>query len=265
MDRYAPETYGEAVADVYDEMVVGGPWAEAATATAAFLAELAAGGRALELGIGTGRVALPLAGRGVEVHGIDASPRMVDRLRAKPGGAGIPVTIGDFADVAAPGDFDLVFVVFNTFFNLLSQAEQLRCLRNMAAKLRPGGSVVIEVFVPDPARFDRQQGVTANRIDLDRVRLDLARHDPVAQVITSQQLLIDETGVRMIPAQVRYAWPSELDLMARLAGLTLADRFGGWHREPFTADSRSHISVYTSTGTAPLRPGRPGGDPNARA
>jgi SAM-dependent methyltransferase len=240
-DGYDQSTYGERIADVYDR------WAGVPAdteQTVAFLAARAGGGPVLELGVGTGRVALPLAARGLDVHGIDASPAMVARLRAKPGGAALPVHQGDFADVGVRGRYALVFVVFNTFFALLTQDDQIRCLTNVAARLRPGGRFVLEAFVPDLARFDRGQRVSVTDIGADSVRLDVSRHDPVSQRVSSQHLVLDEGGARLYPVQLRYAWPSELDLMARLAGLELLERWGGWQGEPFTAASALHVSVW---------------------
>jgi SAM-dependent methyltransferase len=248
MDGYDASTYGQRVADVYDD--VHPEYDEAMIAT---LAELARAGRALELGIGTGRIALPLAARGVEVHGIDASPAMVARMRIKPGGAEIPVAMGDFADVGVEGAFSLVYVVFNTFFGLLSQEEQVRCFENVARHLAADGVFVIEAFVPDMTRFARGQCLNAARVETDAVLLDASRHDPLTQRVVSQQILITESGTRLFPVQIRYAWPAELDLMARLAGLRLRHRWAGWQREPFTAASGKHVSVYerAARGTVP--------------
>jgi SAM-dependent methyltransferase len=249
MQGYRPQTYGDEIAEVYDEWLPGGFSEQAALDTAGFLADLVPGGRALELGIGTGRVALPLAARGVEVHGIDASESMVAKLRAKPGGEDLPVTIGDFADVPvdvpAGGEFDLVYVVFNTFFALLTQEDQLRCAGNVAARLRPGGRFVIEAFVPDLCRFHREQLVGANLVGLDRVRLEVSQHDRLTQTVSSQHVMIGTGGIQLAPVRLRYCWPSELNLICRLADLHLTDRYGGWRREPFTSASGSHVSVYT--------------------
>lgn len=241
MKNYKTETYGERSAAAYDDW--HGEFDEAPVKT---LAELAGGGRALELGIGTGRVAIPLAAAGVEVQGIDASPSMVERLRAKPGGERIRVSIGDFADVDAEGEFALVFVVFNTLFMLLTQEEQLRCFRNAAARLAPGGVFVVEVFVPDLTRYEGGQAVKTTLIEDNQVILEVAKHDAARQHVTSQRVIIGGAGggVRLYPIQIRYAWPAELDLMARLAGLTLRARWGGWRREPFDSQSTKHISVY---------------------
>jgi SAM-dependent methyltransferase len=207
-----------------------------------FLSDLAGTGPVLELGIGTGRVALPLARRGHEVHGIDASEAMVEKLRAKTGE--IPVIIGDFAELDVGGEFHLVYVVFNTFFALLSQEDQVRCFSNVARRLREGGVFVIEAFVPDMTRWDQDQRVEALGVENDSVILGVSRHDPVGQRVSSNHLVVSEMGVKMYPVRLRYAWPSELDLMARLAGLRLRERWGGWRREPFTASSVKHVSVY---------------------
>jgi SAM-dependent methyltransferase len=246
MAEYGPATYGDRIAAFYDRFVE--PTVGATTAAAVeFLAPLATGGHALELGIGTGRIALPLADRGVDVHGIDASTAMLERLKSKPGGAEVPVTIGDFATLEqVDGQFDLIYVVFNTFFALLDQELQITCFQSVAKHLTVDGAFVIEAFVPDPARFDRGQRVGATRVETDRLQLDVSRLDPVSQRVTSQHVLIGAEGIVLLPVQLRYAWPSELDLMARLAGLRLRDRFGGWRREPFTSASPGHVSVYTS-------------------
>ena len=198
----------------------------------------------LELAIGTGRIALPLAARGLEVHGIDASPRMVERLRAKPGGAAIPVTIGDFAEVTAESTYSLVFVAFNTLFALTTQERQVRCFANVAERLGPGGRFVIEVFVPDVTRFDRGQRFAATAVEHDGIRIEASRHDPVAQTIETQEIDLGTSSIRLQPIHIRYAWPAELDLMGRLAGLRLQERWGGWRREPFTAASKQHVSIY---------------------
>jgi len=232
--------YGQTWAPIYDE-VYG---ALDPTAAVAALYELAAGGAALELGIGTGRVAIPLAARGIAVHGIDASPAMLARLRDKPGGEAIPVTLGDFQEVAVDGQYAVVYVVFNTMFGLPTQDAQVACFRNVAARLAPGGAFVIEAYVPDPTRFDRGQRVQAVRIGAERVELEVSRHDPVAQRVTSQSVVLGGGGVTLYPVEVRYAWPSELDLMARLAGLRLRERWGDWHRRPFTASAAAHVSIY---------------------
>jgi SAM-dependent methyltransferase len=246
MEGYRPETYGDRIADVYDALTETMPDPVDCVDR---LAELAGPGPALELGIGTGRVALPLAARGVEVHGIDASAAMVAGLRAKPGGAAIPVTMGDFAEVAVEGTYRLVYAVFNTFFSLLTQDDQVRCFEAVAGRLAPGGVFVLELFVPDPALHLGGQSVRTRHLGLDQARLDLALHDPVAQQVDFHNLLLGAGGIRVLPGSVRYAWPSELDLMARLAGLRLRERWGGWRREPYTSSTQGlYVAVYEHAG-----------------
>jgi SAM-dependent methyltransferase len=239
VNHYDASTYGERIAEVYDACYGG--YEEA---TIALLAGLAQGGRALELGIGTGRIALPLAARGIALQGIDASPAMVAKLQAKPGGSRIPVTVSNFADVAVEGQFALVFVVLNTFCALLSQAEQVRCFRNVAGHLAPGGVFVIEAFVPDMGQFARGQYAVTSVIDVDRVELDTGLLDLVHQRTLHQHVTITEHGIQLYPVQLRYVWPSELDLMAQLVGLELRHRWGGWDRAPFSAASSKHVSIY---------------------
>ena len=239
MTDYDAATYGDRIAEVYDEWFAVPSDTED---TVAFLSGLAGPGPVLELGIGTGRVALPLAQRGHEVHGIDASEAMVEKLRARTGE--IPVTIGDFAELDIEGEFSLVYVVFNTLFALLSQEDQVRCFSNVARRLREEGVFVIEAFVPDLTRWDRDQRIEAHRVETDSVVLGVSRHDPVEQRVASNHLEVSAAGVKLYPVRLRYAWPSELDLMARLAGLRLRERWGGWRREPYTASSVKHVSVY---------------------
>jgi SAM-dependent methyltransferase len=258
MAQYDASTYGEQIADVYDRW----PGVPAnAAAVAEFLAPLAKGRRALELGIGTGRVALPLAARAVKVCGIDASPAMVAKLRQKPGGAAIPVEIGNFADVRIGGRFSVVYVVFNTFFAVLTQDEQVQCFARVAKRLAPDGVFVIEAFIPDLSRFDRGQRTSTLLLDDDRAIIDAATIDYANQVVRSQHILISDDGIRRYPVVLRFAYPSELDLMARLAGMRLRERFGGWDRTPFTSSSPSHVSVYelSLTGRKSEAPKRHGG------
>jgi SAM-dependent methyltransferase len=248
MEGYRPETYGDRIADVYDAVAAPAP---DPTDCVDRLAELAGPGPALELGIGTGRVALPLAARGVEVHGIDASAAMVERMAAKPGGEAIAVTIGDFAGVPVEGSFRLVYAVFNTFFALLTQDDQVGCFAAVADHLAPGGAFVLEVFVPDPTLHPGGQSVRARHLALDHARFDLALHDPVGQRVDFQHVLLAPGGARLLPGSIRYAWPSELDLMARMAGLALRERWGGWRREPFTAStSGMYVATYEHAGAA---------------
>jgi SAM-dependent methyltransferase len=240
MEGYGPATYGDRIADVYDELYTGLD----TDATVETLAGLAGGGPVLELAIGTGRLALPLAERGLELHGIDASEAMVAKLREKPGGDRIAVTMGDFADVGVEGRYPLVFIGFNTFFALLTQDDQLRCFANVAEHLADGGLFVLEAFFPDLARYDRDQRVNVVRLDTGEVMLDAARHDPVAQRIQASHVVVSEAGTKLYPVNLRYAFPSELDLMARLAGLELKERWGGWRKEEFGPGSPRHVSVY---------------------
>jgi hypothetical protein len=234
------KAFGPEVANSYDDA----PRGDEAVAVA-FLEHLAQGGPALELAIGTGRIALPLAAGGIRVDGVEISRDMVARLRAKPGGDRIAVTIGDFADVPVQGDYRLIFVVFNTLFNLLTQDDQVRCFENVAAHLTDDGVFVVETLVPTfLARLRDDQYVDAEAIGVDEVRLDVGRHDPVTQTLDESHVVLTRAGVRLYPIVARYAWPSELDLMARIAGLRLRERWGGWQGEPFTSASRLHVSVY---------------------
>lgn len=242
MDKYDPAmSFGEDVAEVYDKEAVRGDELE----TVDFLAELANGGPALELAIGTGRIALPLAERGIRVDGIELSEPMVAKLRAKPGGDRLNVTIGDFADVDVEVRYRLIFVVFNTLFNLLTQDHQVRCFENVAAHLTDDGVFLVEALLPGPYyRLRDNQYVDAEAIGVDHVRLDVARHDPVRQVLEENHVTLSSQGTHLNPIVTRYAWPSELDLMARIAGLRLKERWAGWKREPLTASSTRHVSVY---------------------
>jgi SAM-dependent methyltransferase len=239
MDEYRDETYGEQIAGIYDEWYGGVDEADLSV-----LKELAGHGKALELGIGTGRMAVPLKQSGVEVHGIDASPAMVAKMRAKPGGADIPVAMGDFAEVPIEGQFDLVYILFNTFFALLTQDDQVRCFQNVARHLTPNGVFLVEAFVPDLHRFQGDQAVRAVEVGVNLVRLDVSEIDILTQKIVNQHVLLNEKGLQLYPVQIRYVWPSELDLMARLAGMRLKHRWGGFRKEAFTTGSKKHISVY---------------------
>jgi SAM-dependent methyltransferase len=242
MRNYRPAaSFDQAAADIYDQEERGD---EAAAVD--FLAKLADGRPALELAIGTGRIAIPLAAKGIRVDGIDFSEPMVAKLRAKPGGEGMHVTIGDFSEVAVSGRYRLIYLVFNTLFNLLTQDEQVCCFSNAARHLTDDGVFVIEAFTPGYLyRLRDGQYVDAEGISGQQVTLDVGRHDPVSQTLEeSHVVLTPEDGVRLFPIVTRYAWPAELDLMARIAGLRLRERWGSWQRAPFTADSRLHVSVY---------------------
>ena len=245
MKGYTPSmTFDAANAEVYDDLAQRGD----EEATVAFLAGYAAGGLALELAIGTGRIALPLAATGVHVDGIDFSPPMVAKLRAKPGGDAINVTMGDFAEVGVTGTYRLIYVVFNSFFNLLTQDDQIRCFQNVAAHLTEDGSFVLEggctLSFIDHLRSG--QYVDAEAIAVDSVRFDLLRLDPSTQMLYENHVRVSHDGVTFNPVVQRYAWPSELDLMARIAGLHLHERWGGWNRQAFTANSDNVVSVYRS-------------------
>jgi SAM-dependent methyltransferase len=210
--------------------------------TADFLARLAGKGRALEFGIGTGRIALPLAQRGVAVHGIDLSEAMVARMRAKPGGNDIGVTIGDFASARVDGTFSVVYLVFNTIMNLTTQDAQVACFKNAAAHLRPGGAFVIEVLVPDLQRLPPGETRRVFRFNTDRWGFD--EYDLARQGVASHHIELIDGRIERLSVPFRYVWPSELDLMASLAGMKLRERWSGWDRQPFTGDSRNLIAVW---------------------
>jgi SAM-dependent methyltransferase len=224
------------VAERYDAGL--GEWGDPSVvgATADFLAMLAGDGAALELGIGTGRIALPLAARGVRVHGIDLSPDMVAQLRAKPGGSEIRVTIGDFSTTRAAGTFALVYLVFNTIMNLTTQDSQVACFENAAAHLEPGGCFVIEVGVPGT------QPLAV--FDLSETYVGVDEYDAASQRLVSHHFTLVDGRWERLSMPFRSVSPAELDLMARLAGLRLRERWSNWLREPFTADSKAHVSVW---------------------
>jgi SAM-dependent methyltransferase len=233
-DERVAARYDESVAGMFDEATI--------EAAVAFLAELAGDGRALELGIGTGRIALPLAQRGVRVSGIDMSRAMVARLRAKPGSEDIAVMIGDFATTTVDGAFSLAYLVFNTISNLTTQAAQVACFRNVAAQLEPGGCFVIEVGVPGLRRLPPGESIRA--FHLSETRWGIDEYDVATQGLTSHHFEIVDGTLERLSVPFRYAWPAELDLMAQLAGMHLRERWSGWEREPFTSESRKHVSVW---------------------
>jgi SAM-dependent methyltransferase len=239
--------FGESVAATYDESSADMFEPAVVDVTVDVLAGLAGGGPALELGIGTGRIALPLARRGVPVHGIDMSRAMVARLRAKPGCDPIGVTIGDFATTTVDGTFSVAYLVFNTIMNLTTQAAQVACFRNVAAHLEPGGCFVIEVGIPDLRRLPPGQDAVLFRVSPTRWAFDL--YDVASQAMSSNYVeVVDGRGkYRSIP--FRYVWPAELDLMAQLAGMELRERWDGWTRQPFSSESRQHVSVWGKPGS----------------
>jgi SAM-dependent methyltransferase len=234
--------FGEHVAARYDDSSAEMFQPEAVDPVVDFLAELAGGGAALELGIGTGRIALPLARRGVRVHGIDLSEAMVARLRAKPGGDEIPVTIGDFATTRVDETFTLTYLVFNTIGNLTTQDEQVECFQNAAAHLEPGGAFVIEVGVPSLRRL--LPGQTVNTFAFSETYVGIDEFDVANQGLVSHHFRAAGDAFKKRSIPFRYVWPSELDLMARLAGMRLRERWSGWTREPFTSESTRHVSVW---------------------
>jgi SAM-dependent methyltransferase len=239
MVDYSEKTYGERIAGVYDRW-----YSEFDTLAIDVLFNLSRGGRVLELGIGTGRIALPLSRCGVAVEGIDASEAMVAKLLSKPGGKKIPITMGNFADIPIEGEFSLIYVVFNTFFALLTQAEQIRCFKNVAQHLCDDGVFVIEAFVPDLTRFTGMQSTRTVRIEDHEVQMDVSQIELDKQLISSQHLVLTEQGTRFYPVKLRYVWPAEMDLMAQLSKLQLRERWSDWKKNPFTAVSGKHISVY---------------------
>lgn len=235
--------FNEEIAAHYDETTAHMYRPEVLQPAVDFLAALAGDGRALEFGVGTGRVALPLSKRGVPTHGIDISEPMLAELRKKDAAGEVGITVGDFATTRVAGTFRLVYLLFNTITNLTSQDEQVECFQNAAAHLEPGGHFVIEVLVPDLRRIPPGQRVRA--FDLDPSHLGFDEYtDFVGQIQYSHHYWIDGERVRTHSAPYRYVWPSELDLMARLAGMTLRERWADWSRAPFTDESRSHVSVW---------------------
>ena len=231
---FIAESYDDESSDMFERRVVD--------ATVDFLVDAARSGAALEFGVGTGRIALPLRRSGIQVHGIDISPDMLAQLRSKPGSDAIDVTVGDFATAKVAGTFSLVYLVYNTIGNLTSQEEQLACFRNAAAHLAPGGRFVIELGVPNLRRFP--PGAPAQPFQVGATHLGFDTMDTATQQGVSHHYLIDGDRVTRFECPFRYAWPAELDLMARLANLTLRERWGDWNRSPFTADSGKHISVW---------------------
>jgi SAM-dependent methyltransferase len=243
MSEYDPGTYGQRWAPFYDSI-----YEEIDTATIGCLRTFAGTPpRALELAIGSGRVAIPLTQAGVSVTGIDISEEMIGLLRAKPGGDQIPVIVGDFGDVGVDETFPLVYLPFNTLFALLDQNRQVECFQNVARALEPGGRFVLDTFVPDLSRYDHlgtRMGVSSISSN-EAHAYELAIHDPLGQTVVSHQVRRLEDGSTVVlPVTVRYAWPAEMDLMGRLAGLVLEDRWGWYDRRPFTERSGQHVSVY---------------------
>ena len=238
--------FGEDVAARYDDPDDEMFEAAAVDPAVEFLAGLAGAGRALEFAIGTGRIAVPLAARRVPVHGIDISQAMVARLQAKPGATAIGVAIGDIATTRVDGSFSLVYLVFNTIMNLTTQAAEVACFRNAAAHLRPGGTFVIEVMIPELQRLP--PGETFRAYDVSDTGWSFDEYDVANQGLISHHFSTVDGVVERVSIPFRYAWPAEYDLMAELAGMRLRERWGGWHREPFTSESTKHISVWEKPG-----------------
>jgi SAM-dependent methyltransferase len=241
MEGYQPvQSFGPDVAPSYKELKRGDE-----LAAVSFLSQLANGGPALELAIGTGRIALPLASKGIRVAGIDFSPAMLEQLRLQPGGNEILVTEGDIVDVPVEGQYQLIYILWNSFFNILTQDGQIQCVKNVAKHLTATGYFVMEAYVPSFLyTLKDEQYVNAEAILLDEVKLDVLRHDCAAQTIEESHISITPAGIHLNPVVQRYAWPSEIDLMAKIAGLHLKNRWRNWEKMPFSATSGLHISVY---------------------
>ena len=233
-DERVAARYDDSSPEMFDPAVI--------QPTVDLLAELAGDGRALELGVGTGRIAVPLAQRGVAVHGIDMSRAMVARLQEKPGSEDIGVTIGDFATTTVEGSFSVAYLVFNTIMNLTTQAAQVACFRNVAAHLEPGGCFVVEVGVPSLRRLP--PGETIHAFHVSETRWGIDEFDVARQGLTSHHFVIVDGKLEQVSVPFRYVWPAELDLMAELAGMSLRERWSDWKREPFTSESEKHVSVW---------------------
>lgn len=233
------DLYGQNLGPVYDRL-----FSELEPGLVDFLARLADGRRALELGIGTGRVALPLAAQGVPLHGVDASSTMLELLAAKPGADNIAVQRQNFGELSLEGTFGLIYVVYSTLYALLSQGEQCECFRRVAEHLEPGGHFCVEGFRPDPTLFSQGQRVSVRALTDGGVVLDAAVHRPLEQRVSSRLTLVDSQGIQVYPVELRYLWPSEQDLMARLAGLRLRQRWQDWRGTAAGPQSSRLISVY---------------------
>jgi SAM-dependent methyltransferase len=242
VEGYDEATYGDRIADVYDD------WYGDITDTAACveaLTRLARGGPVLELGVGTGRLAIPLASAGLRVTGVDSSAAMLERLAAKPGGEAVETVLGDMVDPAVgTRQFALVFAAYNTLFNLTGIGAQQRCLTSVAGLLGDHGRFVVEAFVPDPDRVGPTDVVVPRKVSADRVVLSVTRSRPDDQTLLGQYIDITEAGIRLRPWHIRYAAPDQLDAMAAAAGLVLESRSAGWRDQPFDDESATHISVY---------------------
>jgi SAM-dependent methyltransferase len=253
VEGYRPDTYGDGFADVYDDWYAGVTDVDACVERVAELVRAAGDGPVLELGVGSGRLALPLAARGLEVHGVDASSAMLDRLRAHPRGSSVRAVLADMADLDAdrlglPSSCAVVLVAFNTLFNLPAEDDQRRCLAGAARLLAPDGRLIVEAFVPGEEAAAAGRAVEPTRISLDEVVLTVSQVDPANQTVTGQHVQITERGIRLRPWHLRWATPAQLDEMAAGAGLRLDRRDGGWSGEPFDDASAVHVSAYRLAG-----------------
>lgn len=234
-------TYGDDHFGVYDALF---GQRDDVDSVGSLLAEVAGGGRVLEFGVGTGRLAIPLAARGVEVHGVDNSERMLAVLRSKPAAAAIKTYLGDVTTIRIPESFQLVFIAFSTIYLMGSQQAQVECFRNAARHLPAGGRFLLEVFVHDRRQWPTAEQFSTTGIEADQVTARAAIHDPLEQIIRLQHLTIKPDGTSFRPNRLRYIWPSELDLMGQLAGMRRVNRWADWKKTPFSADSSSMVSVY---------------------
>jgi SAM-dependent methyltransferase len=248
MEDWHESLYGARIAAVYDELGFGAPSADATVEAVVFLSELLEGtsGRLLELGSGTGRLLLPLAERGFGVLGIERSPEMVARMREKPGSESIEVRVEDMTSFALEERFDVVLLAYNTLFHLTSQERQLQCVERAAAHLAPDGKLVLECYAPYPMTKLPAKNVLTFSLQPNEVTLMPTQHDEVAQTLEINIVVLREDGIRLYPSSVRYAWPPELDLMARLVRLRLLERWANWTREPFGPGCDSHVSIYAA-------------------
>jgi SAM-dependent methyltransferase len=239
MEKYDKSTYGDTIAEVYDVW-----YSKFDENIIDRLFELAPKGSAFELGIGTGRIAIPLMKRGLTVEGIDSSRLMVNRLKRKKSGKDISVQIGDFSNFKSKKKYDLVYIVFNTLFGLTSLEDQINCFKSVYAILKPNGKFVVEAFVPDLNRFDMGQTIRTSDITDDNIIVECAKHDSANQMVVSHLLRFSEKGTKIYPNKLRYAWPFEIELMGRLTGFQLTDRWGDWQKRAFNSSSSFHVSIF---------------------
>ena len=240
MKGFGPSTFGELNAEEYDALHDPGT----TDACVDLISELAGTGEVLELAIGTGRIALPLAARGLNISGFDASAEMLKILSDKPGGSDIQTWVADMTRFELDRKFDFAFLVFNTLYNVTTQQGQLACFKRVADHLRPGGRFLVEAFMPNREQFANNQAVRTKRVSFDSVWLEAVQHDPVAQTLNYQRIRITENGTQLKPLPMRYVWPAELDLMAELAGLRPVAHWGGWQKQALNASSDLYVIVY---------------------